>query len=184
MKRVDQTNEPHPTCLAASDAVQKGNPMPTTIVTHVPSRLREEILARSVADTWDAAKLEWALSNVFLSDTLGTCLCGHPITKHCVLANQLRGYEVVVGNVCLEQFTGLSSERLFASLRRISADIGAALSTDAIELACDQGWLSEWETTFYRDTRKKRRLTERQLAKRQQINSKVLARCMRGVCNA
>lgn len=157
--------------------------MPTTIVTHVPSRLREEILARSVAGAWDAARQEWVLSDVFISD-LGRCLCGHPITEHCVLTNQLNGNEVVVGNVCVEQFIGLPSERLFAALRRISADIGAALNTETIEHAYREGWLTSWEAKFYRDTKGKRKLSNRQRAIRVQINQQVLERCLRGeVCD-
>ena len=147
----------------------------------VPSRLRKEILARSVAGAWDAARQEWVLSDVFSLDSPGRCLCGHrPISECCVLTNQLNGNEVVVGNVCVEQFIGLPSERLFAAFRRISADRGAALSASAIEFSRDQGWLNEWEVTFCLNTRQKRRLTDRQLAKRRQINEKVLARFLRG----
>ena len=61
------------------------------------------------------AKREWVLSDVFISD-LGRCLCSYRITEHCVLTNKLNGNQVVVGNICVEQFIGLPSERLFAAL--------------------------------------------------------------------
>src|SRR5262249_3814062 len=106
--------------------------------------LHEAIIAHSVADTWDAAKREWALSDVYLTDTPGNCLCGHRITEHCVITNYLNDNQVVVGNHCVRQFIGLPSERLFVAIRRISADIGAALNIETIEHAFTEGWINSW----------------------------------------
>jgi hypothetical protein len=151
----------------------------------VPWRLQERILAQSFADSWDAAKREWDLLRVCFADGPVWCACGHPISECCLIVNRLNGNQVVVGNVCVEQFIGLPSERLFAALRRIIADIGAALNAEAIEHAYREGWLTSWEATFYRDTKGRCKLSTRQRAIRVQINQKVLARCLRGeVCNA
>jgi len=156
-----------------------------SIISHAPGRLRAEIIAVSIADSWDEARGEWALADVYLTDSPGRCLCGHPITEHCLIVNHLNGNEVVVGNVCVQQFIGLPSERLFAALRRISADIGAALNDETIEHAYREGWINNWEASFYLDTMRKRKLWPRQRAKRVEINEKVLARCRGGaVCNA
>lgn len=52
-------------------------------------KLAAEIIARSEADTWYKAKLEWTLESVFYTEaeSLETCLCGHwPIRELCELA--------------------------------------------------------------------------------------------------
>jgi hypothetical protein len=143
-----------------------------------PYRLQEKIVPLSVADTWCDAKREWALSDVYFEPG-GSCLCGHRITEHCTITNQLNGNQVVVGNCCVRRFLQLPSERLFAALRRISANLGAALNTEMIDHAYREGWINRWETEFCRNTRQRRKLTNRQLATRRRINQKVLARCLR-----
>jgi hypothetical protein len=44
-----------------------------------------------------------------------------------------------------------------------------------IEYAFRQGWLSDWEYAFSLRTRRKRRLSERQAQKRQEVNLKLRA---------
>src|SRR5262245_49233660 len=85
-----------------------------------PRRLVEEIIALSIADTWGEARGEWTLSDVYFTDTPGRCLCGHPITEHCLLVNHLNGNEAVVGNHCVKRFLDIPSEPIFAGLRRIA----------------------------------------------------------------
>ena len=40
-------------------------------------QLKTEILERSRAKDWDAAKAEWRLVDVYEADEPDTCLCGH-----------------------------------------------------------------------------------------------------------
>jgi hypothetical protein len=50
------------------------------------SQLITEILARSVAQTWDEARREWSLYEIYEAYEPETCLCGHfPIIELCVL---------------------------------------------------------------------------------------------------
>lgn len=75
-------------------------------------QLTREILERSTATTWDAAKLEWTLHEVFESEEPETCLCGHyPIIENCVLRNKTNGAFATVGNCCVKKFIGLPSDR-------------------------------------------------------------------------
>jgi hypothetical protein len=144
---------------------------------HARHRLADAIIARSVAVTWDDARLEWDLSSVFFADKdyPGTCLCGHqPIIEHCVLANRENGNEAVVGNVCVQKFIGLPTEALFRGLRRIMADRAAALSLEVIHYAIEKGWVNDWERRFYLNTRGRQHLSERQRAKREEINARIL----------
>lgn len=143
-------------------------------------RLAEAIISLSVAETWDLAKQEWALATVWVTDEPGVCLCGHrPIFEHCQLVNLSNGNLAVVGNVCVTRFLGLPSDKLFAALNRIADDPRRALNADAIAFAHDRGWLNDWERDFYLDTWRKRKLSPRQLAKREQINAKVFDACQR-----
>jgi hypothetical protein len=153
-----------------------------TIITHpprpgeAPRRLVEGILGRSVSGDWAEARQEWELVEVyFQADPPGACLCGHPITEHCLLVNQLNGNEVVVGNVCVTRFMGLDAEVIFRSLRRVIANNFAALNARTVEHLYNRGYLTDWERRFYLDTWRKRKLSERQREKRAEINVRMLA---------
>jgi hypothetical protein len=142
-------------------------------------RLTSEILARSVADSWHDAKLEWQLETVVMEPG-GTCLCGkHPITDRCLIRNRENGNTAVVGNCCVTKvLPGLSSARIFAGFKRIMADVGAALNIPAIEYAYEHGWINDRERAFYLDTIRPafrwRRLSDKQRVWREAINAKVL----------
>lgn len=138
-------------------------------------RLTEEIISLSVADTWNEARAEWALVNVFFSEDPCTCLCGHsPIKECCVLENHANGNEAIVGNVCVKKFLGLTTGPLFQALDRIKRDNTRALNATAVEFAFTKNWISNWERGFYLDTLRKRKLSPKQRAKRVQINDSVL----------
>jgi hypothetical protein len=156
-------------------------------VDHTRYQLVEEIIARSVADTWHEAKREWELVHIFFADPKepGTCLCGHnPIVEHCILLNRENGNKAIVGNVCVTRFMGIPVERLFTPLRRITKNRAAALNAEAIEYAYGKGWLNDWERRFYLETCRKRRLFPKQKAKRVQINEKILHKVTEGHCDA
>ncbi|MEV9638335.1 hypothetical protein ABZO35_28195, partial [Burkholderia pseudomallei] len=55
-------------------------------------KLTAEIIARSKAKTWDLAKTEWSLAEVYEAEEPETCLCGHfPIIEICTLKNRVTG---------------------------------------------------------------------------------------------
>jgi hypothetical protein len=82
-------------------------------------QLTAEIVQRSEAGVWDAAKLEWELLHVFEAEEPETCLCGHyPIIEICILHNRLKGKEVLVGNCCVKKFVGLPSDKIFQAVKR------------------------------------------------------------------
>lgn len=138
-------------------------------------RLTQEIIHRSQAKTWDEAKLEWQLVEVYQQEEPDTCLCGHfPINEICVLRNKRNQHTIEVGNICVKKFLGLPSEKIFQALRRIAKDESKALNAEAIQHAYERGWINDWEKQFYFDTMRKRRLSDKQLAMRKQINHLVL----------
>lgn len=144
---------------------------------HNSTRLTKEIIALSNSNTWESAKNEWVLSEVYEEDEPTTCLCGHfPIIEVCVLRNRLNGAETIVGNVCVKKFLGLPSDRIFSALKRISKNNTKSLNSESIEYMKKRGWLNDWEYGFYYNTYKKRVLTEKQMEKRVSINQKLIGK--------
>ena len=143
-------------------------------------KLSSEIIALSEADTWDAAKLEWTLLEVYEADEPETCLCGHyPIIELCILKNTRNGNNATVGNCCVKKFIGLPSDKIFQAVKRVRKDITKSLNAEAIEHAFMRGWLTSWEKTFYFNIMRKRNLTTRQASKKREINTLVLQRMRR-----
>ena len=104
--------------------------------------LAKEITALSASDRWPEARLEWDLLSVYQEEEPQTCLCGHtPIIEICVIRNRNNGNEAVVGNVCVNKFLGLNSEKIFAGLRRVGKDDSKALNEAATLYAFDKGWI-------------------------------------------
>lgn len=144
------------------------------------SQLTTEILKLSVAQTWNEAKREWSLKEVYEADEPETCLCGHyPIIELCLLRNDLNGAQATVGNICVKKFIGLPSDNIFQSIKRVRKDSSKSLNLAAVHHAFDRQWINAWEKDFYVDIMGKRNLTERQKTKKQQINDRVLRKMRR-----
>lgn len=138
-------------------------------------QLAQEILARSTAEVWDAAKLEWTLHEVFESQEPETCLCGHyPIIENCVLRNKTNGAFATVGNCCVKKFLGLPSDLIFQAIKRVRADGDKSLNAEALEYAHGRGWVNDWERDFYLRTLRKRVMSDKQWAVKRKINAKFL----------
>ena len=141
--------------------------------------LIQAITAKSVAQSWDEAKREWDLMEIYFCEEgfAETCICGHyPIKECCVLDNKLNRNTVIVGNVCVKRFIGINTPLIFDAVKRVAADRGKALNYEALEYMYKKGWVNEWEFKFYQDTWRKRVLTSKQLTTRKNINTKVLVK--------
>lgn len=137
--------------------------------------LTKEILALSQSKSWDEAKREWMLHNIYEADEFETCLCGHyPIKEICILQNNQNKNTATVGNCCVKKFIGLPSDLIFQAVKRVRKDEGKSLNLEAITHAYRKGWINEWEYKFSIDTMNKRKLTDNQLDKRMQVNAKML----------
>lgn len=138
-------------------------------------KLTEGIIALSSSNSWDEAKLEWRLQDVYEADEPETCLCGHfPIIEVCFLRNNINQNQTHVGNCCVKKFIGLPSDRIFQAVKRVRKDNEKSLNAEAITHARQKGWINEWEYAFSMDTMKKRKLTLKQLQTRKKINEKML----------
>lgn len=143
-------------------------------------KLTQEILNLSQSKVWGQAKQEWSLHDVYEADEPETCLCGHfPIIELCNLRNKLNGAFATVGNCCVKKFIGLPSEKIFQAVKRVRSDNSKSLNAEAIDHARGKGWISEWEQSFYYNIMRKRNLTEKQAAKKAQINAKFVTNMQR-----
>jgi len=139
-------------------------------------KLSAEIVARSQSTTWDHAKREWSLIDVYEADEPEMCLCGHtPIIEICVLHNRVNGNHAEVGNCCVKKFMGIASHLIFDGIKRVRRDPTAALNEAAIDHASARGWITAWEEGFLVSTKRKRVLSAKQAAHRLRINLKVPA---------
>ena len=138
-------------------------------------KLTKEILQRSQSEFWETAKSEWVLNEIYESEQLETCLCGHfPIIEICVLGNKINQNAVTVGNCCAKKFMGLPSGLIFQAVKRIRKDIKRSLNPAAIKHAHKYAWINDWEFNFSMDTCRKRVLTDRQMEARKKVNNKML----------
>ena len=71
-----------------------------------------------------------------------------PIEEICVLRNRVNGNRAEVGNVCVHQFLGLPSRKIFSALERIGDDKSKALNPEAIEHAHERGWINHREKAW------------------------------------
>jgi hypothetical protein len=139
-------------------------------------QLKKHILPLSKAVDWETARNEWSLTEIYESDDLETCPCGHhPIVEICVIHNRITGKNTEVGNVCVKRFLGIRSDLIFSAIKKIRRDNTKALNAPAIALFHQHKILNGWEYSFYQDTMRLRILSEAQLAKRISINEKVIA---------
>jgi len=143
-------------------------------------QLTTKLIALSASGTWDEAKLEWGLEQIWREDEPDTCLCGHfPIIEICLLRNRKNSNTAIVGNCCVKKFTNLPSDLIFQAVKRIQEDEERAINPETIDHAHQKGWINDWERSFYMDTWRKRKLSGAQHTKRVQINRKVLLKIVR-----
>lgn len=141
---------------------------------HNFERLKAHILPLSRAKSFDAARTEWRLVAVEISEEFDNCPCGQEIKEHCYIQNTVTGHETYVGNVCINRFIGIDTGNLFDGLRRIAADETANANADVIEYANERGFLYDNEYDFLMRTRLKRVLSDRQKAWKRKINRRIL----------
>lgn len=138
--------------------------------------LKAHILTLSVASNFEAARQEWDLFAVEISDEWDNCPCGQDIKEHCHIRNRQNGNTTYVGNVCINRFIQISTGSLFDGLKRIAQDDTANANSDLIEHAYRMGYLyGENEYRFLLQTARKRILSQAQLDWKRKINRRILS---------
>ena len=139
-------------------------------------KLVDGVVELSNSHRWVLAKLEWGFENAYYSLVNQRCLCGHyPIRQICVIRNLSNKHITEVGNCCVNKFLGITeANKTFSSIGRLNKDLSKSMSKEALYYLRDKGVVSSYEFGFYRDTFRKRKLTEKQNALRHRINQKLL----------
>ena len=84
-------------------------------------KLFDEVLSVSHAYSWEEARQEWSLEQLYrdISDETN-CACGkESIHNICVIHNAITANSLVVGNCCVNKFLLLPSQRIFAAYKRL-----------------------------------------------------------------
>lgn len=143
------------------------------VMEHNFERLKARIISLSNAQDFDAARKEWQLIGIEVSEEFDNCPCGQEIKEHCYIKNNLNGNTTYVGNVCINRFIGIDTGNLFSGLKRIVADDTANANKDLIIHAYRFGYIYESEYKFLMETRRKRNLSDKQLAWKKKINRRI-----------
>ncbi|MEB2513802.1 hypothetical protein SB379_28825 [Burkholderia multivorans] len=143
-------------------------------MTHNFERLREHILPLSKSKNFEAARAEWILEFVEVSDEFDSCPCGQDIKEHCYILNKVTDHRTYVGNVCVNRFIGIDTGSLFDGLRRIRENPAANPNLAVIAYAEARGFLFDKEPDFLRATVRKRVLSSAQKAWKEKINRRIL----------
>ncbi|HEF4729107.1 hypothetical protein KDW57_03415 [Burkholderia multivorans] len=143
-------------------------------MTHNFERLREHILPLSKSKNFEAARVEWILEFVEVSDEFDSCPCGQDIKEHCYILNKVTDHRTYVGNVCVNRFIGIDTGSLFDGLRRIRENPAANPNLAVIAYAEARGFLFDKEPDFLRATVRKRVLSSAQKAWKEKINRRIL----------
>lgn len=105
---------------------------------HDRKALMAAVLERSQEQNdWNEARREWDL--IYVYQQPGHCVCGHYIVDRCVIRNRLTNQQLIVGNVCVNNFNTAKlrvTKKVFQSLKKLyEGHKTFAVCTDLIDLA-------------------------------------------------
>lgn len=141
------------------------------------ANFKKAILSLSVSPDWDTAKAEWQLHMVYEDPSDRSCECEHsPIHQICVIKNDTNSKVAEVGNVCVQKFLRLMSNRIFAVIRRLRSDINKSLNPKSLDLFEERNVISFDEKQDYlRYWRRRKNMSDDQKAQKLAINERILA---------
>lgn len=138
--------------------------------------LKAHILPMSRASTFDAARREWEFFHAEYHGDFDNCPLWPRHQGALLLRNRVTRRQTYVGNVCVRRFMGIETGALFDGIRRIAKDPTANANEDLIEHAYRLGYIYEKEYKFLIETKRKRKLSEKQLAWKEKINWRILSK--------
>lgn len=142
-------------------------------------QLIESLTANSNTKEADFTKLreEWELTDVLKQDSWNECLCGKDIKELCYIKNKFNGKVLIVGNECIKKICpsgnfSTKTKQLFNSIRNLSKK--RTLNRLLIEYCKEKNIINDWEYKFSLDTHFKRQLSDKQKARKEIIDTKIL----------
>jgi hypothetical protein len=141
--------------------------------------LKEEMLGKSRASSWDEARLEWSFHEAYMNATPTHCLCGHGILERCVLHNASTNCFVLVGSRCVREFMHELCQvvpvgAIFASIRRVRADPSKSFHGHLVKWAHAKRHISDRALAWYNDNRRNRKLSHGELKYRETLNRRIM----------
>lgn len=150
-------------------------------------QLIDEIIQRSIGKYRAEAKKEWDVVDVYYLEKDETwkqefeeCLCGQSnIIQVCEIENKHSHERVIIWNKCVNEFLWEDYSHLFKSLSKIKRNLDKSVGWDTIIYAFEEWWIDEKSKNFYLDILRKRILSEKQLQRKQNINSIIRKRLIK-----
>lgn len=149
-------------------------------MSHNFEQLKAHILPLSKGESFEAARQEWSLEYVEVSDEFDSCPCGQEIKEHCYINNKVTGHKTYVGNVCVNRFLGIDTGTLFDGLKRLKVEPAANANHAVIDYAESRGYIYPRESKFLRETVRKRNLSIAQKEWKVKINRRILEKTVVG----
>lgn len=151
-------------------------------------QLVREIIRNSEADNWDDARLEWECI-YHKNNTVGKCICGHPLNNLYYIRNKTNYIELIVGSTCVLKFDTiemsgyvkkvhklLREEKSYNKLKeaQIQNNIPPSIRKDFIKKRLTKGVINKIEYDFYMQIWLLKTLSEKQSKWKESINNKLL----------
>lgn len=143
--------------------------------------LIESLVSHSNTKESDFTKLreEWELTDVLKQESWNECLCGKEIKELCYIKNKFNNNVLIVGNECIKKICpggkfSTKTKQLFDSIRNLNKK--GSLNKLLINYCRDKEILNDWEYEFCLNTHSKRKLSDKQLEKKEAINTKILSK--------
>ena len=140
--------------------------------------LKANLLVLSSSKDWPSAKQEWKLHDIYIleeNDEKEKCSCGHyPIKEVCILKNEINNNTAVVGNVCVKRFMDNIKYVDLSSILKVKKSNTKSVSENILELSYKKGYIIKKDYNFYKDIYRKRKLSEKQISWKQDVNDKII----------
>jgi hypothetical protein len=140
---------------------------------HNFDNLQRHILSLSEAKNFFDARKEWNIKEVEILEDFDKCPCGQPIKERCHIENDINKNKTYVGNICINQLLGISTNNLFEGLKRIIEDSQANPNEDLIVHARSRGYIHPREYQFLIEMKRKRKKSFKQIQWIQKINHRI-----------
>jgi hypothetical protein len=105
-------------------------------------KLSQEIIALSVSNILNAAKIEWKHEERYEAEEPGSCLfCHFFIIETCILRNENNRNTAIV--VSRSSSGHMPSDKIFQTINRVRKVNTKSLYTEATEYAHNRGWIDD-----------------------------------------
>jgi hypothetical protein len=131
-------------------------------------QVTSKLLELSTSKNIDEAKKEWEIISRYWDKEYKKCLCGHyPIKEIVVIGNRINGEIAIIGNCCELLLYEQEKNNLYRALKE------KKINQDLIEYSHLKNFISNWEKNFLTNVWRKRKLSEKQNSKINQIKERI-----------